>query len=596
VSTRLKIGLLTDRACIAQHASDDWINGEKTEDVVAYLDRLYNAKNKAEKRIDVLSGSKMVEPRSLSGLSLPLPLSTTNKLTLRDVLRDSSSLLYFMEFMERRSHRTLFVQFWLAVDAFKDPLAQIDSDSDASDDEQLGPRDSSSTAQLIEDTTMLHEVYFAQPSRAAELACISPKHIATIAAFVHSEFPPTRIDESRVRRSVLHSQNQVEKAMEEDFEAFAKSELWHRAVGDMSPSVQRPAAPSLPLPEENDAASPDTVQKRGDSALMHASHSIPVTGRRPMRRREGSLASNDSGRQLSSFDVLMGSMDDMDGSRAPLFEDDAIERRKIDALQAALTDIIADDSATHDRPSRPPSQKSLAPSLRAGSQKGSQVPRLQHKVFADSDHDEAPLNQPDAADEEEGLIPPVQVALPGDLQLARDVARLSEKIKNLQAQETMLEALMRKAELTGDEQELRLLSRSRNSLVREIRGLTFQRAHYETQEAANRLVPERTRVSIVDSVVGDEDGKSVVRYLVEVQQLAQDGSFSSGWGVARRYSEFFQMHSRLKERHGAVRALDFPGKKLVTSLSNNFVDSRRVALEKYLQVSTPISQLDLPFI
>ncbi|KAG9080530.1 Intermediate filament protein, partial [Ceratobasidium sp. 370] len=584
---RLKNDIVSEirrtRDLLAQHASDDWINGEKTEDIVAYLDRLYNARNKAEKRIDALSGSKMTGPRSPSGSSTPLPIVTSNKLTLRDVLRDSSSLLYFMEFMERRSHRTLLVQFWLAVDAFKDPLAQLDSDSDASDDEQTGPRDATSTAQLIEDTTMLHEVYFAQPSRVAELGCISPKHIATLTAFVHSEFPPTRIDESRVRRSVLHAQNQVEKAMEEDFEAFTKSELWHRAVGDISPSVQRPPASPSPLPEESDAP-PEAAQKRGDPALTTASQSVPVVSRRPIRRREGSMASNDSGRHLSSFDVLMGSTDDIDGSRAPLFEDVVIERRKIDALQAALTDIIADDSATHDeKSSHTPSQKSLTPSFRSAGQKDSQIPRLQHKVFEDSDHDGTPLDQPSAPDEDEGIIPPVQVALPGDLQLARDVARLSEKIKNLQAQETMLEALMRKAELTGDEQELRLLSRSRNSLVREIRGLTFQRAHYETQEAANRLVPERTRVSIVDSMVGDEDGRSVVRYLVEIQQLAPDGSFASGWGVARRYSEFYQMHTRLKERYAAVRALEFPGKRLVTSLSNNFVDSRRAALEKYLQ-------------
>ncbi|KAG9125011.1 Intermediate filament protein [Ceratobasidium sp. 392] len=585
---RLKNDIVSEirrtRDLLAQHASDDWINGEKTEDIVAYLDRLYNAKNKVEKRIDALSGSKVTGPRSPSSSSTLLPTVASNKLTLRDVLRDSSSLLYFMEFMERRSHRTLLVQFWLAVDAFKDPLAQLDSDSDASDDEQAGPRDATSTAQLIEDTTMLYEVYFAQPSRVAELGCISAKHIATLTAFVQSEFPPTKIDESRVRRSVLHAQNQVEKAMEEDFEAFAKSELWHRAVGDMSPSVQRPPISPSTLLEEPDTPIFEPATKRGDPAVIHASQSVPVVPRRPIRRREGSMASNDSGRHLSNFDVLMGSTDNIDESRTPLFEDVVIERKKIDALQAALTDIIADDSATHDEKlPHTPSQKSLTPSFRSTSQKDPQLPRLQHKVFDDFDHEEMPLDQPNPPDEDADIIPPVQVALPGDLQLARDVARLSEKIKSLQAQETMLEALMRKAELTGEEQELRLLSGSRNSLVREVRGLMFQRAHYETQEAANRLVPERTRVAIVDSAVGDEDGRSVVRYLVEIQQLASDGSFASGWGVARRYSEFYQMHTRLKERYVAVRALEFPGKRLVTSLSNNFVDSRRTALEKYLQ-------------
>ena len=40
----------------ANHEHDEWINGEKTEDVVAFLDRLYTAKRKAEERIAVLGG------------------------------------------------------------------------------------------------------------------------------------------------------------------------------------------------------------------------------------------------------------------------------------------------------------------------------------------------------------------------------------------------------------------------------------------------------------------------------------------------------------------------------------------------------------
>jgi len=40
----------------ANHEKDDWINGEKTEDVVAFLDRLYTAKRKVEERISVLGG------------------------------------------------------------------------------------------------------------------------------------------------------------------------------------------------------------------------------------------------------------------------------------------------------------------------------------------------------------------------------------------------------------------------------------------------------------------------------------------------------------------------------------------------------------
>jgi sorting nexin-25 len=47
---------------------------------------------------------------------------------------------------------------------------------------------------------------------------------------------------------------------------------------------------------------------------------------------------------------------------------------------------------------------------------------------------------------------------------------------------------------------------------------------------------------------------------VEVQQLAVDGTFSSGWVVARRYNEFFNMHQSLKDKYLVVRNLEFPGK------------------------------------
>lgn len=50
---------------VANHEKDDWINGEKTEDIVAFLDRLYTAKRKVEKRIVLLGGeSDPVSSRS----------------------------------------------------------------------------------------------------------------------------------------------------------------------------------------------------------------------------------------------------------------------------------------------------------------------------------------------------------------------------------------------------------------------------------------------------------------------------------------------------------------------------------------------------
>lgn len=45
------------RQLLAKHENEEWINGEKTENIVAYLQRLYTAKRKVEKRIAILGGA-----------------------------------------------------------------------------------------------------------------------------------------------------------------------------------------------------------------------------------------------------------------------------------------------------------------------------------------------------------------------------------------------------------------------------------------------------------------------------------------------------------------------------------------------------------
>lgn len=285
----------------------------------------------------------------------------------------------------------------------------------------------------------------------------------------------------------------------------------------------------------------------------------------------------------TNIDVLMSPVSDTssNASRAPLFDDpedaqSADEAERMRAIQAALTDIIATEQF-------PPSF--LPRSQDKGGNHHLSTTSFDNKkgifgneedIIDEEDDDRAEVS----LDTEQGTF---QLAGPGDLQLSYEIERLSDKINKLEVHDVMLDTLIKKAELTGDAQELRLLQKSKSSMTRELRELRFQKTQYEQQESANRLISHRTKVSIVSSTVGEEEGKSVVRYLVEVQQLAPDGTFASGWVVARRYNEFLMMHNKLRDRYALVKGLDFPGKRLVTSLSGSFVDTRRQALEKYLQ-------------
>jgi sorting nexin-25 len=519
----------------------------------------------------------------------------SKRLTLRDVLSNPSSLSYFMEFMDRR-HRSMLVQFWLTVESFKNPLEAVDSAS--SDDEEEAIQDHTTLTTVKEDISMINDLYFSGPAPHPMLSSISKKHIDIIRAFTQSQSPPSPAAQRKVRRSVMLAQRQVEREMEQDFDDFGRSELWFRTIGDTDFVSRRASSPELYSPPQIlTPSTPHTSPSRANHS--HSQQSLPLVESELAPGMERTVSSSSRRSTIgnvvaparvlpTNIEVLMSPVAESSThtSRAPLFDDpeDQLQREeenRMEAIKAALTDIIALDQ----EPSSG-EDSSIQPSNMTRSSDGKR-----RAVFDDNDEDVAEDVDDVAPNDSGGDHGSYQLAAPGDLQLSYEIGRLGDNIANLQAQDTMLGNLIKKAELTGDTQELKLLMKSRSSMNRDLRELTFQKLQYEQQEAANRLLPDRTKVSIVNSTVGDEDGKSVVRYLIEVQLLAPDGSFTSGWVVARRYNEFFNMHTKLRERYGLVRHLDFPGKRLVGALSGSFLDTRRVALEKYLQVSSQLSSL-----
>ena len=85
-------------------------------------------------------------------------------------------------------------------------------------------------------------------------------------------------------------------------------------------------------------------------------------------------------------------------------------------------------------------------------------------------------------DEEE-----IHQAAPGDLGLAEAIVALTYDIEKLCSQEAVLNSLYRKAELTNNTVELRILRKSKASLQREIRRKELQRQQYIVQESDNSL-------------------------------------------------------------------------------------------------------------
>ncbi|KAG0375735.1 Intermediate filament protein [Mortierella sp. AD032] len=178
----------------------------------------------------------------------------------------------------------------------------------------------------------------------------------------------------------------------------------------------------------------------------------------------------------------------------------------------------------------------------------------------------------------------VHLAAPGDLLLAARIKSLEQDIEMLRKQEAIVETLIQKAEQKERQDELRILKKSKSALRREILSMEYQKTQYEVQEEENMIMPGRSTINITSSTVGHDGSKEFALYVIEVHQLAQDGSFASGWVIARRYSEFFALHQQLKEKFASiVRQYELPGKRGFLKLQKSFVEGRRIGLERYLQ-------------
>jgi sorting nexin-25 len=614
--------------------------------------------------------------------------------------------------MDRRN-RSRLVQFWLTVEGFKDPLEAADQDFLSSIPDLDDKASNTSSHQTIgEDVTFLHEAYFAGGSDTLEIPARHVSVIRE-AAHRNAEGSIPRSEVRRIKQAMFGAQKSVYEQMEEeDWRVFRKSGLYLKALADLSRSAvparadlghQRVLVPP-PQVKRNVTApvalfrrlteGPTTPQRVLNSLIgvnqLSSNSSTAATSPASSRTERPTVETRHTTRDLyriienpvstrasiplapstpphlprrsSQLDFLISGAGTPESGRdrANIFGDegedleeeddeDYEQIQRMEAIQAALTSIIASDdlllpdvppepspdisvpsspsaslmlprTATNDHPKRSSVSRSLedlrpapikaksAPQTRVSSQTVSTglmssvsppdsvlSPTLgkMDKLFFDGDNDDELSEEQFAIEDEAHDV--VQLAAPGNLQLSVEIARLQDRIQELVKQDYLLNALIRQAELTGNVSELRLLVRSQSSIRRQERTAIFQKAQFEQQEEENRLMPGRTRVGIPSTMVTEEEGgRQVVRYTVEVKQLADDGSVALSWVVARRYNEFWEMDRAVRDWAGDSRlamedlkskVVDLPGKRLGTNLSASSIDARRLGLERYLQVS-----------
>ncbi|KAK3402087.1 PXA domain-containing protein [Sordaria brevicollis] len=608
-----------------------------------YLRRLEMGKRLLDQKVHHLAAGG--DRRTLPPQTPALPTPTVSRLenaSLTDVLRDPSSLSYFMEYMDRQRLMPL-VQFWLVVDGFRNPL-----EDDGPEGEQLPLQLPPWTDSDRLDLAQIEAAYLSRP----ELK-VPDSSKRTIQEFLRAGRRASPEQYYKARRAVLRAQSAVLEEMKaKHFGNFKKSDLFYKALA--SEEASKTIAPPI-----SGSSSAGPSMARASSFTAKPNPQLRMALRLPPgARNRGAGSSLDLRAGAQSIDSLMGTRHSMeDDSSTPMFDDDDLvedgladsvqsldqepappvpDTRVVQAMEQALNNIMED--------SQPPTAEDLRASLFGDDGSNSSlfasppraVPTRAMSATPRSNHGSVDLGRPSRgsadlprpmtakepekpslaslglvsaasrigvfidddlfADENRFLsdeqysdgnkdddeIDEVHEAAPGDLGLAEAITVLSNDIDRLVAQDAVVDSLLKKAELTNNTAELRILRKSKASLQREIRRKELQRQQYVIQESDNSLYG-RSTIKIKNIHVGrEEDGKEFAMYAIEVLRNAGEKMPAATWTVTRRYSEFLELHQKLRSQYPSVRNLDFPRRRVVMKLQNDFLQKRRVALEKYL--------------
>ncbi|KAJ2068162.1 tRNA (guanine-N(7)-)-methyltransferase (tRNA(m7G46)-methyltransferase) [Coemansia sp. S155-1] len=635
------------RILIMGQSKDDIVHGQRVRDIIVYINRLYVAKKKAERRLESLreeqttsrrrgnSASSVISPFSTVDSRVPVtarqgkvPMANNlsrastyyehrddpSKLgppqfTLHEILTNVSSLSAFAEYMDLIGHRFI-LEFWVNVEGVRqasiaemlpsvlgslwktyftlrvDELAALGSDVEAAVSHvQRCLKPYRLKASLELDAEKMTEAVCAE---AFDLICLVQASV-----FRHmeqAEFPP-------FLRSALYTRFLKEYYVtprQDHLEAslFAAPDSRRLSL----PRIRRPSSVARSEPDSGQPAPrklslvrtvAESISRRSVSA--ESSCSAP-----PATTPSKSLPKPKPQTRAWTFAGMRGRPE------APLVSTDTSEARGTQVLTHSepVPEPVPEPVVQRRRSVRVGRSevRRLSASLRSIGlgEPSSDTLQLEPIEATDSESDRSDEVE-SSGDEAEALVigRAVVTPSPGDLFLDERLSLVERTVSRTTHQMAIVRALMRQAASRHRAHEQRVLRASYRDLRREALAGAEQQRVYERCALDHVLTPHRTRVHIPRAIAAEGEEGHVV-YLIEMQQSlppehAAPGSrhAPTGWVVARRYREFFALHRDLKAQSPDImRSHDLPARTpgiLLRSLQNRDVDTRRRGLETYIQ-------------
>lgn len=525
--------------------------------------------------------------------------------SLYDILSSSTRLKYFSAFMAQRGDRNAMLDFWLSAESLRNPLEFSTSDirsaplhiSSAGDDEESSDEEGNAIftdKELTqrEEIKTIFEEYFNLPAMK-----IPPKVYYKVSEFIEGECETT-LSYYRARKNILKLQDfEYNRMKKTDFVAFKTSDLWLKLLVEEAVNDQK-----LNLL--------DTEKDK----IPFASESIPPKNADSLSTNKQANKLELNGDPLAKYSEVEGN-----GNYVDVNMTGKVSEKVVKAVEDALNEIMQDtskqdlfDDNKEKRSSRLVSADVAKDLFGAdkdglfttGSDQSGEIANSENlfndvsritpnksesdngKVYDDYDDDDSIKTTTSKESEDKVESSKLKVAAPSDLNLSAEIERLDVEIRKLDKQRLIINALLKKAEVINNVPELRILKKSLLSLEKELKLKSMQKEQYVVQEGENSLF-ERTKVSISNYLSAkDRNGKTYTMYVIKVVKLSQSNpnKITATWMVARRFSQFHELHTYLRGKYSYASELEFPKKKLVMKfIQGSLIEERQKKLQIYLQ-------------